>query len=377
MLYIKRNAENRIVVTVSQHKTLANPNYLFSFEHILSKDKTRFYPKNISTSTERYDEFVFYEGEEPQGYTGDIPYVQFAHEGQHYYGVYEMFSTATTDPSYAFDKLEEGRAVVEDDAVPSDFNQYISSNENNANFIYYGDDINVDYYLFNVYYTDDNDQQSYYNWNVGLYPPLTIVNTYTNTTVKLPFTLSNLNDCGYPTSAITSTQSLSFVTGGTGYIKYYYDPVDLEAYGYGNIAGPYYFSGATMSGFSYNGLEYTYEETLESSGGFTIGPVTKSLGNINNPYELTDIGLLSGTTGPCVSPTPTPTPTQTPAPTQTTTPTSTPNPTTTPTPTITATQTPTTTPTPTPTPAGYAILLENGNTLGTEANDIINTEDLP
>jgi hypothetical protein len=142
MLYIKRNSENRLVVTVSQHKTLDNPNYLFSFEHVLSKDKTRFYPKNISTSTDRYDEFVFIEGEEPDGYTGDIPFVRFAHEGQHYYSIYETFNTGSTNPQYAFDKLEEGKAYVEDDTIPSPFDLYTAGNENNANFIYYADGIN-------------------------------------------------------------------------------------------------------------------------------------------------------------------------------------------------------------------------------------------
>jgi len=85
MLNIQRNQNNKVVVSVSRHKTLANPNYLFSFQHILSKEKVQFFPKNISTSVNRYDEFEFNEGLEPAGYTGDVPYVIFPYPGQYYY----------------------------------------------------------------------------------------------------------------------------------------------------------------------------------------------------------------------------------------------------------------------------------------------------
>ena len=77
MLLIKRNEINDLAVTVSKHKTIASPYYLFSFEHIMSKETVQFFPKNISTSTNRYDEFTFHEGKEPSNYTGDIPYEIF------------------------------------------------------------------------------------------------------------------------------------------------------------------------------------------------------------------------------------------------------------------------------------------------------------
>ena len=234
MLYIKRNAENKIVVTVSQHKTLANPNYLFSFQHILSKDKTRFYPKNISTSTERYDEFVFIEGEEPEGYTGDIPYVRFAHEGQYYYGVYEMFTTASTDPSYAFDKLEEGRAVVEDDTIPSDFNQYISSNENNANFIYYGEGINEQRALVALQYSTVNSGGAYQSWRYA-YPDLLIEDLQTGVVLRQSNDLytNGTSKCNEYDRVSGETIYKEITTGSTwAGFKVYLDPLQVIQYGY-------------------------------------------------------------------------------------------------------------------------------------------------
>ena len=107
MLRIQRNQQNNLVVSVSRHKTIPNPQYLFSFEHIMSKEKVRFFPKNISTTQNRYDEFTFWEGQEPSGYSGDVPYEIFPYPGQYYYSVYECFTQNSTDPRYAFDKLEE------------------------------------------------------------------------------------------------------------------------------------------------------------------------------------------------------------------------------------------------------------------------------
>ena len=205
MLLIKSNSLNNIVVTVSQNKTLTSPYYLFSFEHILSKEKVRLYPKNISTSTSRYDEFSFYEGEEPIGYTGDTPYTIFPFEGQYYYSVYEMTSTGTTDPNYAFDKLEEGRALVEDLSNPSEFPYtYTAGNENNENYIYYGEDYNREF--LNIIFNESlfNTEQLIWNWSADRYPPLTISNNYTNELTNVPFTITGENPCGYPTNVNTN-----------------------------------------------------------------------------------------------------------------------------------------------------------------------------
>jgi|694.fasta_scaffold78651_2 hypothetical protein len=138
MLLIKKYQTNYLVVSVSLNKTLSNPTYLFSFENILSKEKVSFIPKNISTYTSRYDEFEFIESDTVI-LTASTPSVNFKYEGQWWYSVYEQQSTTNTNPSLAFNKLAEGRAVVIDNYVPEQYYEYVSDNEDNHNFIFISD----------------------------------------------------------------------------------------------------------------------------------------------------------------------------------------------------------------------------------------------
>lgn len=309
MLYIKKGELNNVVVTVSQNKTLSSPNYLFSFEHILSKEKVRFYPKNISTSTARYDEFSFYEGEEPAGYTGDTPYVLFPFEGQYYYGVYETLNQST-NPSYAFSKLEEGRSYVEDDSNPEEFTQYISSNEDNDNFIYYGEGYNREFLLLNLFESITQTQSLSWNWSADRFPPLTIVNNYTGVVQKQEVITSNLDDCGYPQQMDIPVFSVPFTTGNTGSFKVMYDPTDMEIYGYEYRA---FLTGITYSNASLvSGSTYVFDYLAESYLGTTItGNTEFDLNENNNLVNLnisSEPGCIEPSPTPGVSPTPTPTP---------------------------------------------------------------------
>ena len=136
MLLVKKGQTNNLTVTCSQNKTGDSPvYYLFSFEHTVSKQKVRFYATSL-LSNDRYDEFIF---EEVTG-TGTTPdpingLVEFAEPGQYYYGIYEM-ANQTLNPSTARVKLEEGRALVYDVVNPEYYTEYISSNEENSNYIY-------------------------------------------------------------------------------------------------------------------------------------------------------------------------------------------------------------------------------------------------
>ena len=138
MLVIRKNKFNELVATASQNKTLSNPVYLFSFQHIFSKEKVSFIPHKVITSTSRYDEFQFIESPN-QDLTQSIPFVSFSQDGQYWYSIYEQLSTTNTDVSKTHNKVEEGRAVVLNDSQVSPFDTYKSPNENNSNFIYYTD----------------------------------------------------------------------------------------------------------------------------------------------------------------------------------------------------------------------------------------------
>jgi len=119
------------------NKTLANPYYLFSFQHIASKERVSFIPQVI-TSNVRYDKFRFIEGFNTN-LSQTPPQVNFKYIGQYYYSIYEQVSSTNTDPALAYNKLEAGRAVVivgEDQQQECFYEPYISSNEIFENVIY-------------------------------------------------------------------------------------------------------------------------------------------------------------------------------------------------------------------------------------------------
>lgn len=118
------------------NKTLPNPYYLFSFQHIASKDRVSFIPEPVISNT-RYDKFRFIEG--PTNLSSVPPVAKFTYNGQYYYSIYEQISPTNTDIALAYNKLESGRAVVivgEDQTDDCFFEPYISQNENDASVIF-------------------------------------------------------------------------------------------------------------------------------------------------------------------------------------------------------------------------------------------------
>ena len=137
MLIIRKNEVNNLIATVSMNKTLSNPYYLFSFQHIASKERVSFLPQVI-TSNCRYDKFRFTEST-TTNLSQVPPRVNFPYLGQYYYSIYEQLTSSNTNPELAFNKLESGRAVVivgNDNPDDCFFEPYISNDENFANVIY-------------------------------------------------------------------------------------------------------------------------------------------------------------------------------------------------------------------------------------------------
>ena len=136
MLIIRKNQLNNLIATVSMNKTLPNPYYLFSFQHIASKDRISFIPQTV-VSNVRYDKFRFIEGN--TNLSSTPPVAQFEYIGQYYYSIYEQLSSTNTDIALAYNKLESGRAVViagEDQTDDCFFEPYISQNEDDASVIF-------------------------------------------------------------------------------------------------------------------------------------------------------------------------------------------------------------------------------------------------
>ena len=119
------------------NKTLPNPYYLFSFQHIASKERTSFYPQVI-TSNVRYDKFRFVEST-TTNLSVVPPQVNLEYLGQYYYSIYENITSGSTDISLAYNKLESGRAWViigDDNTQECFFEPYISNDEDFSQVIY-------------------------------------------------------------------------------------------------------------------------------------------------------------------------------------------------------------------------------------------------
>jgi len=119
------------------NKTLPNPFYLFSFQHIASKERVSFYPQ-VMTSNIRYDKFRFVEAT-TTNLSLTPPQVFFEYLGQYYYSIYENITSGSTDISLAYNKLESGRAWVivgDDNTQECFFEPYVSNDEDFAQVIY-------------------------------------------------------------------------------------------------------------------------------------------------------------------------------------------------------------------------------------------------
>lgn len=128
-----------MVVTVSQNSELANPEYLFSFTHIFSKENVTFIPVDISTHKSRYDEFYFVEG-------SGAGQIKFPYEGLYLYAILEQpAGSGNLNPALATNVVENGEAqviIASATTMETNYDIWISPNEDNANIIFAPDELN-------------------------------------------------------------------------------------------------------------------------------------------------------------------------------------------------------------------------------------------
>ena len=135
MVLLRKNRLNSLISTASQTAELTNPVFLFSFTNIFTKEQKSFIPRLVESNF-RYDEFEFTIGPN-ENLTASTPTVNFTENGQYYYSVYEQTSTTNLNPTFALNKIEEGRADLINPDQTSPYDIYQSPNENNSNFVYY------------------------------------------------------------------------------------------------------------------------------------------------------------------------------------------------------------------------------------------------
>jgi hypothetical protein len=139
MLIIKTKQRNSLVVTVSQNSTIPNPEWLFSFTHIFSKQQVRFIPTDISVARSRYDEFEFIEG-------SGVGEIAFPYEGQYNYAIFQQpAGSGNLNPTLSDGAVEYGTAVVivsSADTTNEYYVEFISDNEFNSNYIFAPNELN-------------------------------------------------------------------------------------------------------------------------------------------------------------------------------------------------------------------------------------------
>ena len=138
MILLKANQLNKIVVTLTENSTLCDPEYLFYFVHIFSKETVAFIRPNISIHKERYDEFEFIEGRNP----GEIP---FPYTGEYNYFVYEQpMGSGNLNPLLATNLVENGICMFIEttkDTTNEYYVEFISDDEFDSNTIFAPDEL--------------------------------------------------------------------------------------------------------------------------------------------------------------------------------------------------------------------------------------------
>lgn len=113
MIYIEKSTTNNVILTLSESSKLTTPNFLFVFlnEYNLEAQSITFSTPDISSYTNRYNQFVIVEsatGSTTGGYNVPLSLVS----GQYKYTVYEGLTASLDINQTTGIIIEEGRMVV-------------------------------------------------------------------------------------------------------------------------------------------------------------------------------------------------------------------------------------------------------------------------
>ena len=348
MILLKTNQVNTMVVTVSQNATISNPEWLFSFTHIFSKQQVRFIPTDISSHKVRYDEFIFTEG---QG-VGQIP---FPYEGQYTYGIYQQpQGSGNLNPLLSNGLIETGVATVyaQTGMTTNDFYvEYVSNDEFNSNYIFAPNELNPPPPSPSPTKTQTpTPTQTPTNTATPTNTPTnTASNTNTPTPTKTPTQTPTNTQTQTPTNTTTKTQTPTPTTTTTLTATPTQTPTNTKT----PTQTPTQTKTPTPTPTTTTTLTATPTQTSSNTPTPTNTKTPTQTPTPSITASQTNTPTPSITASQTMTPTQTQTPTNTNTPSitasQTMTPTNTSTPTQTPTNTITQTQTQTSSPTPTPT----------------------------
>lgn len=92
MLAINKNTSNTVVLTLTEKCILTNPYFLFELKNVQTNTNQYIIPIDISTQTQRFNEFVITETSSPIA-----PQIKLS-VGDYEYTIYEQTSPTNTNP---------------------------------------------------------------------------------------------------------------------------------------------------------------------------------------------------------------------------------------------------------------------------------------
>ncbi len=93
MITINKNNSNIVILTLTEKCLLTSPYFLFEFKNVSTNTKQYIIPIDISTETDRFNEFVIVETTSPT-----IPQIKLT-VGDYEYTIYEQASSSNTNPA--------------------------------------------------------------------------------------------------------------------------------------------------------------------------------------------------------------------------------------------------------------------------------------
>jgi len=113
MIYLQKDTENKVVLTLTEKATLSAPFFLFELTNETTNTTKYFVANDISAYPERYNLFnvTLVNDEGGENLLGGIIYLE--HEGFYSYTVYEQEDSGNLDPDNAAGVVETGKALVE------------------------------------------------------------------------------------------------------------------------------------------------------------------------------------------------------------------------------------------------------------------------
>ena len=110
MLLINKNANNTLILTLTEKVTIASPTFLFKFTNDLTRESILFISANLSTYKDRYDKFLITETSGTINASSGV--INLNPTGFWKYEIFEQASSTNLLESATGAKIENGKLKV-------------------------------------------------------------------------------------------------------------------------------------------------------------------------------------------------------------------------------------------------------------------------